>query len=262
MKTRHGFVSNSSSSSFILVFDKEPLTVEDALDFLFGNHENPDEISPVPIPYSDSDCFFTKREIAEALLHGIKPIDKSSIINDLQHRYYFTDNYEGGVQAYYDMGDKETFCGLNSDLVEEIKDLYIESNKLSKECWKLRQSLQEGLRLIKVPYAYEGGLKEDNKTRYTKKEIEAYQKYRMALDQVEKFPEMVKLHQTQTDIQNKIDKLSEKLAEFDYKKFEKANSGKFFFETSFSDNDGEFGSYMEHSGVLEVKGKCIRLSHH
>jgi hypothetical protein len=39
MKIRHGFVSNSSSSSFVVAFPKEPLSVKEVKDILFGEQE-------------------------------------------------------------------------------------------------------------------------------------------------------------------------------------------------------------------------------
>lgn len=39
MKTRHGFVSNSSSSSFVVKFPKVPKSVEDVKEMLFKNQE-------------------------------------------------------------------------------------------------------------------------------------------------------------------------------------------------------------------------------
>jgi len=40
MKIRQGFVSNSSSSSFIVAFDSAPKTAEDVKHQMFGNDEN------------------------------------------------------------------------------------------------------------------------------------------------------------------------------------------------------------------------------
>ena len=39
MKKRTGFVSNSSSSSFIIVFDKEPQSASDIKEMLFGTDD-------------------------------------------------------------------------------------------------------------------------------------------------------------------------------------------------------------------------------
>lgn len=39
MKIRNGFVSNSSSSSFIVSFDKKPSSAEELREILFGDKE-------------------------------------------------------------------------------------------------------------------------------------------------------------------------------------------------------------------------------
>jgi len=40
MKIRNGFVSNSSSSSFLVVFPKEPKSINDVKEVVFNNQEN------------------------------------------------------------------------------------------------------------------------------------------------------------------------------------------------------------------------------
>ena len=39
MKTRNGFVSNSSSSSFVVAFPKKPESVQDVLKYMFDGKE-------------------------------------------------------------------------------------------------------------------------------------------------------------------------------------------------------------------------------
>ena len=39
MKIRRGFVSNSSSSSFVIAFDHKPKSVEDLKEMMFGKQE-------------------------------------------------------------------------------------------------------------------------------------------------------------------------------------------------------------------------------
>ena len=62
MKTRQGFVSNSSSSSFVIGFDKKPESAEEMRQILFPNRH---EISA----YGDS---FPSSQVAETVFNDIK----------------------------------------------------------------------------------------------------------------------------------------------------------------------------------------------
>lgn len=64
MKIRNGFVSNSSSSSFVVAFNKEPKTIEDVKKQMFGNEEE------ILHPYDD--CRFPTERIAETVFDDIK----------------------------------------------------------------------------------------------------------------------------------------------------------------------------------------------
>jgi len=69
MKIRNGFVSNSSSSSFVVAFPRNPKSVEDVQEMVFG-----DETWFVH-PYGDETHYpdgFPTREIAEVLWGNIK----------------------------------------------------------------------------------------------------------------------------------------------------------------------------------------------
>lgn len=73
MKTRSGFVSNSSSSSFIVGFEKKPTTVSEMKQVVFGCQDSQSDFS---------DCCSTL-ELSDILLRDIKdqtPIDKEKCL--------------------------------------------------------------------------------------------------------------------------------------------------------------------------------------
>lgn len=84
MKTRNGFISNSSSSSFIVAFPKKPKTVEETFKMLFGDREKNEEIT-----YLD-DYKITCGEVANRVFNDIKfqkSADMDLIAQIIRFRY-------------------------------------------------------------------------------------------------------------------------------------------------------------------------------
>ena len=87
MKFRNGFVSNSSSSSFILALDEEPKNPQDIINILWGQY--------VELPYGVV-------EMATKIFADIKSIDKKEVENRLLNygymncdpHYEYNSNYE------------------------------------------------------------------------------------------------------------------------------------------------------------------------
>lgn len=83
MKIRNGFVSNSSSSSFIIGLDKKPKSIEDVEKAFFPNKEN------VRADYYD-DCLsslIASQKIWHQL-EGQKPLTEKKIIEEIRNGYY------------------------------------------------------------------------------------------------------------------------------------------------------------------------------
>lgn len=72
MKIRLGFITNSSSSSFLVAFKKVPTTVEEMHDLLFGG-----EVRPLESRYVESQRYTTMDAAAKILadLQEVKPLD-------------------------------------------------------------------------------------------------------------------------------------------------------------------------------------------
>lgn len=78
MKFRDGFVSNSSSSSFIVAFKKKPENVSEVKEVLFGSEEQLD--------YYDEK--FTTWQIAQQVFDDIKePLTEEQIAEELSYGY-------------------------------------------------------------------------------------------------------------------------------------------------------------------------------
>lgn len=74
MKTRSRFVSNSSSSSFVLAFNKAPQNVDEMRKILFGENSTGTEI----VHIYDFWGQFNSQEISERVLKDLREVNESS----------------------------------------------------------------------------------------------------------------------------------------------------------------------------------------
>lgn len=83
MKIRNGFVSNSSSSSFVVAFPRKPLTAKDVKEILFGK----ERYFPTYYPRDDQDKVVSTTKIAKTVFNDIEnqsPNDKKSILEGFE----------------------------------------------------------------------------------------------------------------------------------------------------------------------------------
>lgn len=114
MKTRNGFVSNSSSSSFIIAFDKQPKYSEEVWKAMFPTDE--DIKRGVPSPYdwnADVDCG-TASTLVWQQIEKQKPLTKAQMLKELN---------SGCFEGYPDI--------WNRNLDEETRRIRDEYQKLS-----------------------------------------------------------------------------------------------------------------------------------
>jgi hypothetical protein len=83
MKIRRGFVSNSSSSSFVIALDKKPESAEELQEILFGDRQE------YPDPYSND--YWPASEVAETVFNDInnqKPMTKKGVIKEVSTGWF------------------------------------------------------------------------------------------------------------------------------------------------------------------------------
>ena len=123
MKIRNGFVSNSSSSSFILKFDKLPESVEEVRELLYG--ENP----PLFATFWSDDAVSTKK-VAEILFRDIEGYSKGNgimdvddVVRGVKDELYFSE-YSGEEGRDFVVGTEfiEEFDVLLNKVIQKDKD--------------------------------------------------------------------------------------------------------------------------------------------
>lgn len=257
-KQRQGFVSNSSSSSFIVALNKKPSDAGELMGELFP--------TKLLHQYDDIDNDkYTAIQIADQVYGDISSsnsITKDELTSALYYRYFISNG------EFFYAG--EPYFGTNKILMDKLLNLSRELDTL-RDKWLTyeRTILKENFGIPK-PYAYDGGIRrnyENNTERpYTKEEIDVYNTY---TKQISNFKtsnkDYIKKHNAYTkkskNLTKKIECLYKQLASADATAFMNDNKSKFIFSVSYSDNDGEFMSYMEHGGIFDNVNH-IRISHH
>ena len=271
MKTRNGFVSNSSSSSFVVAFPNKPKNAEDILKFMFNGKEG--ELSVYDydgLSYSQiSDIIFN--DIKKV---NFKPATKENIIEVFSGRYrYHTEsntfwdgriNDEDGGAWHYHIG---RYFGNNKDLMKKLKAAIMAEYELEK---KNREEEKEILKRVgpRPEYAYVGRINPYTNNPYTDedKEVTDNRTYNKKLDDFmkrdKKFLAFRKKMSAEHSIYwKKIRRLEEKIAEEDAKNFLGDNKDKFVFIVTYSDNDGQQGCTMEHGDIF-INVPHVQISNH
>jgi len=261
MKIRTGFVSNSSSSSFIVAFSKKPTNVAEVMTEMFPN--DPNGVVPNPWPGSnDHDEGLSHSQIVVQVLDDIqkesKKLSKKDLLDELSGRYFMLNDklYCEGAPYY----------ALNSKLANE----YVDAHNTYEQDRRHFDDVERALILKhvgrQVQYAYKGGTNWSTKQPFTDAEIETYEQYAKKEKAFkDKSKEYIALEKKQRLISNQYythqRTVANKLARIDLKKFLNDNKGKFIARFTYSDNDGTFFSLMEHSNIFRNLSN-IYVSHH
>lgn len=227
MKIRNGFVSNSSSSSFIVVWDKKPQSIDEIKNILFGELENlsvyGDSIDTIKLSetiFSDTD-FATYEQI------------KSEQDSLFQFNTWESTPKWDSVGYYankklMDIYEKEYIdAKYNMDFYEDILKTY---------------SVEE-----KNSFIRQGKLERVLGMEMSKREKDFY--------------EATKLKRKYQDIYYGNSKIMEQIVKESTDKFIEDHKDKYISIYEYSDNDGNLGSTLEHGDVFNNL-KSWQISHH
>jgi len=259
MKIRNGFVSNSSSSSFIVVFPKKPKSVNEVKKYLFG-----DENSEGFLHYYDDKESHDR--IAEQVFSDLneKSLTKNKVIKMFNSgwRYsYCVDGYNTAdivdgklvLLSKEWAGSGEPFFGNDKESMHELMKLEIDHDKKQNEYWDKHHRIQKRLKSTL-------GEEPDYKD---KKAYNAYNKKLQALEKKDKEWIEFKKNDNLFDntYWNKRNELSAKCAKADVEEFMKETKGKYKCDFHYADEDGSFFALMEHGNIFK-KLMHLRFSHH
>lgn len=240
MKIRLTFVPNSSSSSFIVAFPKKPKDVIDVLRFMFGKDVTGNVCGDC------DDGFISKMDVASTVWKDINrkennKISIGQIAEEMHGRYYYA---HGNIFPNGWHG-KDRWYGVDNKLLDQLKDLYIKEDNDRREEYKKEKEILKKSGLVMPEW-------KNNETEKDKKQREQYHKDLTAWKESSGVwkkwrKNSFKEHMT---LYNKINKLKEKIAKIDAKKFVEDNKKCFLAIFEYSDKDGNYGSIMEHSNIF------------
>lgn len=271
MKTRNGFVSNSSSSSFVVSFPKKPTDFADVYEMMFSSKNGKIQ------PYDFVDGL-THAQVAERVWGDIKeligkkkdeyqkgyaPATLSDIAEIFSYRYHY---YPKGHSIFWqgrandELGgawDQEVgqYFGSDTNSLNKLRDFIIKTENEEKEIRnKQREVCERDFKMNRPQYAYKGG--KDNKTGkpYTKKQIKAQDDFESAMTKFRtENKEYSQLEKKINAIWQKKFKteriLRDKIAKADAKAFMLHNKNAFSVILSYGDEDGN--ATLEHGNIFK-----------
>jgi hypothetical protein len=256
MKTRHGFVSNSSSSSFVVAFPYKPESFEHVYEMMFGSENG----QICPFDWLGEITHKAAAERVWADLGAGKHITTSfdTLVDLFSGRYCYHEGW-----AYQELGGG--YFGIDKKTLAKFEAFMIQGNEETNNIHKAQQIIVNNEFLsvnTRPPYAYKNGTNPSTKKPYKKEEIETFAVWQKAL---EKFK---KTHVVYQNLETKRmaglsrrwreeEKFRKKLGEVDVKAFiEGQVPDAFIFTFEYSDNGGE--TALEHGDIFRnIPHVCI-----
>jgi hypothetical protein len=147
LKTRTQFVSNSSSSSFILNFDKEIKTKEELKEKLFPNQETITEFDH----WDDKSTDHSTNEVVEYIFNEFKSSSENDVLDELTNDYDY--DWNGKDNWSWDKWDKK---GYNKTLKIDRNNWFLKIGSYDYEDMlrriEARKDFKEILKTLQHPY--------------------------------------------------------------------------------------------------------------
>jgi hypothetical protein len=271
MKTRNGFVSNSSSSSFVVAFPKKPKNPAEVWEIMFGGKD------VVVSCYDNGGLSYS--DIASRVFHSLesnkfKKATLKDIVEEFNGRYRY---YPKGHNVFWDgrtsdeyggawTGKIGPYYGSDEESMEDLKKHIIQYEEKIRKLNDMEREVVSKSGLNAPQFAYAGGVHHDTNKPYTKNEIARYEAYMDALAKFkEKSKEYKKLQEDRRDLYvlncKVTDKHSSKVAECDAQNFLNDNKGMFVFIVEYSDDSSDVNCTMEHGEIFRNVSH-VRISKH
>lgn len=235
MKRRKGFVANSSSSSFLVIFERKPKSVEEVREYLFPDKK-----------WSDSFYAYDYETNIAAIVETVFLDTREQNGVNLK-----------GIKEEFGSGWNEFEENANPEDISKYHDLEREEDSLSNKHWREYHRIREALE-IKVGKS----IPDENSPEYIKWNSSKDKESKKKIALLNELKEEDKKYWAENHrIYNERDKLREKMAAKSGKVFYDKYKDKWIGRFSYSDNDGSFGVIMEHGGIFD-NVEHVRFSHH
>jgi hypothetical protein len=279
MKIRNGFVSNSSSSSFVVAFPSEPKNYDNVFEMMFHGKEG-------GISIYDTEGM-SHSQIADRVWRDIEngtddkyygysktiPAKKDDIIEEFSGRYYYSPA-DSNMSWFGQKGDElggswmepiDKYCGNDKTSMDELRNFTISSNTKEKELYqKMNDIIKNEFKLKQPKFAYKNGKDRKTGDPYTDEEIKTYDDYLAALLKFRNEHEEYKAVRDEelSTSQNKWkekERLARQIAKVDAEVFLEDNKEAYIVILSYADDGGE--CTLEHGDIFR-NVPHIQISHH
>lgn len=268
MKIRSGFVSNSSSSSFIVGFRRKPKTVEELHELLFLGKPMEETMS-----YYNGDVFGLG-QISNRIFKDVKKkAKKSEIIEEFESLMHYSDEFDSKElneikqqydELYNDHEDKKKSNNYGIRLKNRLTEKYfkeIESNmwgpKISVSKTFLKKLVKDNTTFLLHFKSNDALVRSICSGIYNKKIDES------VIDDLYTYIKLKKIEQKACHTRwHKIHILGKKFGAVYYDKFKQENSNLWVTVLNYGDESSTLDGMIEHGNIFNNLPLHITISHH